>query len=421
MFISRTPLRISLVGERLLPLALLLAGPACDSRSVPGGDASGLDASSASDGSSAPDAASHTCNKLVAMGTTLLGPKSQLNARPALTHDGTRFGVAWLHGKDFSATNQATLRFTRVDAAGKADNTAGVEVGAAISVVPPGLAYGGGEYGLLYRAPSPAIGDVSVLSRLGPDGSARHKAVTLGGNSREVTLARSGNGYAALLVEPGSSASYTLQFATVDAKGTVKRKKIHSGAGYWLNWLAPRTGGYAAAWGNTFARLDPGGAVQHTATLKNGMSAVYSASAVGYAVAYIDLSASSKENVRFQLLDPQGKPVGPPRMAGTSAGFGAMIARYIALVWTGGMHVVVYTRYPGAGSQLVAQLLDSKGISKGQPVAVPVCSPKQPGVNLAAAWGGGGLAGGTLAVAAMGGYSANSAAQLCLSRMRCMP
>jgi hypothetical protein len=102
---------------------------------------------------------------------------------------------------------------------------------------------------------------------------------------------------------------------------------------------------------------------------------------------------------------------------GTNASFGAMISRYIAMVWTGDMHIVVYTQYQSSGaSRLVAQLLDAKGAKVGhQPVAMPMCSPKQAGVDLAAAWGGG-----TLSVATMGGYSSTKATQLCVSRVRCV-
>jgi hypothetical protein len=391
---------------------LLLASTGCPTRTAVSTDGGEPRA----DGTAKSDTTHHTCKQLVAAGTTLLGPTSELNARPAMTHDGTHFAVAWIHGQDFSATSPATVRFTRVDSAGKAETAVGVKVGAAISVVTPALVHGGGEFGLLYRAPSPAIGDATVLARLRADGIPKQKAVVVGGDSRELALARSGVGYAALVVEPVKTTNYRLSFASVDAKGALSSKVIHTGGGYWLSWLSPRAGGYGAAWDHTFARLDAGGGMMHTTTLKSGMSAVYSASAVGYALAYLDLSMGSKENVWFQLLDPQGKPVGPARGVGTPASFGAMISRYIAMVWTGDMHIVVYTQYQSSGaSRLVAQLLDAKGAKVGQPVAMPMCSPKQPGVDLAAAWGGG-----TLSVATMGGYSSTKAARLCVSRIRCV-
>ena len=402
--------REATVRGRQWLINLLLAGVGCDARPVPAGDGGGgADAVSS-------DAAPHTCKQLVATGTTQLGPTTMNNARPSLIHDGSHFAVAWLHGKDFSATSSAMVRFARIDAAGKAEPAAGVEVGPAISVVTPAVAHSGGEYGLLYRAPSPATGDATVLARLKPDGTLVAKAVVVGGDSREVALTLSRDGYAALVVEQVKTNSTRLAFATVDAKGAVARKVIHSNAGYWLSWLAPRAGGYAAAWGNTFARLDAAGNLLQTTTNKTGMSAVFSASAVGYAVAFLELTPPSKEVVRFQLLDSGGMPSGPSRGVGTGASFGAMISRYIAMVWTGGMHIVVYAQYQTGGTRLVAQLLDAKGGQVGQPVAMPICSSKQPLMDLDAAWGGG-----TLAVASMGGYSSAMHTQLCVSRMRCAP
>jgi len=227
-------------------------------------------------------------------------------------------------------------------------------------VVQPALAYGGGEFAVLYRGPFPAITNVTVLARLRPDGTSKHKSLAVAGASRSLALARSGNGYTALLAQE-SKPSDRLVFARIDANGTVATKVVQSSGGYWLLWLSPRTGGHVAGWGGVFARLGLSGALQHTTMLKNGMSQVFAASAVGYAVAYISYSGSPpKDNVQLQLLDTLGKPVGPPQVAGGNAGFGAMISRYIALVWTGGMHIVAYARYSSGGSQqLVAQLLDA--------------------------------------------------------------
>ena len=396
---------------------MLLTVPACDSRPVPAADGAldvRADVTPRPDALPRQDATLHTCKKLVALGATQLGPKTENNARPAMVHDGTQFGVAWLHGKDFSATSPATLRFTRVDSAGKAHTAEGIKVGAATSVVQPGLAYGGGEYAVLYRGPSPAITDVTVLARLRPDGTSKHKALAVAGVSRSLALVRSGNGYTALMAQE-SKPSDRLVFARIDAKGTVTTKVVQSSGGYWLPWLSPRTGGYVAGWGGVFARLGPGGALQHTSMLKNGMSQVYAASAVGYAVAYIAYSGPSKDNVQLQLLDSLGKPVGPPQVAGGNSGYGAMISRYIALVWTGGMHIVAYARYSSGGSQqLVAQLLDAQASPMGSPVAMPLCTSKPAFVDLAAAWGKD-----TLAVAFMG--STSKSARLCVSRMRCQP
>ena len=399
-------------------LGLMLLGVwACDSRPVPAADGAldvRADGAPGSDVQPRPDATLHTCKKLVALGATPLGPKTENNARPAMVHDGIQFGVAWLYGKDFSATSPATLRFTRVDSAGKAHNAEGVKVGAATSVVQPALAYGGAEYAVLYRGPSPAITDVTVLARLRPDGTSKHKALAVAGASRSLALARSGNGYAALMAQESKS-SDRLVFARIDAKGTVTTKIVQSAGGYWLPWLSPRTGGYVAGWGGVFARLGPDGALQHTTMLNNGMSQVYATSAVGYSVAYISYSGPSKDNVQLQLLDTLGKPVGPPQVAGGNSGFGAKISRYIALVWTGGMHIVVYSRYSSGGSQqVVAQLLDAQASPVGGPVAMPVCTSKPAFVDLAAAWGKD-----TLAVTFIG--STSKSARLCVSRMRCQP
>ena len=388
---------------------LLLTFLACDSRPVSVTD--GMPPRS--DTGSGSDATLHTCKKLVALGATALGPNTDSNARPAMVHDGTHFGVAWLHGKDFSATSSATLRFTRVDSAGKAQTAEGVKLGAANSVVTPALAHGNGEYGVLYRGPSPTMTDVTVLARIRPDGTFKQKVVAVAGVSRNLALVRSGGGDAGLAAETGKS-STRLVFASVDAKGAVTQKVVQSAGGYWLPWLHPRAGGYVAAWENTFARLATGGALQYSTMLKTGMSQVLAPSAVGYAVAYIPFNPPSTGNVQLQLLDALGKPVGPPRVAGGNAGFGAMIARYIAHVWTGGMHIVVYSRYSRGGSHLVAQLLDAKASPVGGPVNMPLCNTKSAMIDLAAAWGGG-----TLAVAIMGGFTVSKGARLCVSRLRC--
>ena len=236
---------------------LLLSVPSCDSRTVPAADGgTRADGGARIDGAPQPDASTadatlHTCKKLVALGATPLGPKTKNNARPAMVHDGTHFGVAWLHGKDFSATSPATLRFTRIDSAGKAHTAEGIKLGAATSVVQPALAHGGGEYAVLYRGPSPAMTDVTVLARLRPDGTSKHKALAVAGASRSLALARSGNGYTALVAQE-SKPSDRRVFVRVDAKGTVTTKVVQSSRGYWFTLLSPRTGGYAAGWGNVF-------------------------------------------------------------------------------------------------------------------------------------------------------------------------
>ena len=108
---------------------------------------------------------------------------------------------------------------------------------------------------------------------------------------------------------------------------------------------------------------------------------------------------------------------GPPQMAGGNSGYRAMISSYIALVWTGDMHIVAYARYSSGGSQqLVAQLLDAKASPVGGPVAMPLCTSKPAFVDLAAAWGGD-----TMAVAFMSGYTSSKGARLCVSRVRCLP
>ena len=398
---------------------LLLAVAACHSRSVPAAD-DAVDArtDAARSDSLVTDASPHTCKQLVALGATQVGPNTGYSGRPSVVHDGTHFGVAWLHGNSFtngSPAVPATVRFTRVDSAGKPQSSEGVKVGEATSDVQPALAYGGGEYAVLYRGPTLGLPGLTLLHRLRPDGTAKQKvSVTVA--ARSVALAWSGDGHAALVAERGA-ATDTLVLATVDAKGAVTRKVVQSGGSYWLPWIAPLAGGYAAAWGSSFARLSTTGSLQQVTLIKNGMSPVYAPSGGGYAVAYIDFHGTPpKENVQFQLLDPQGKAVGQQHAAGQNAEYGAMIARYISLVWTGGMHVVVYARWTSTSSALVAQLLDGKGATVGTPVALPLCPPKPMFVNLAAAWGKD-----SLAVATMGGYNSAKGARLCVSRLRCVP
>ena len=401
--------------KRMWPCVLLLAGAACHTRSVPATD----DAAGAvgSDSQPGADAAPHTCKQLVALGATRVGPATGYGGRPSVVHDGTHFGVAWLHGKTYSSSPgvAVSLRFTRVDSAGKAQPAEGVKVGDAFSDVQPALAHGGGEYAVLYKGSSAGLAGMTLLDRLRPDGTSRQRVpVTVG--SRSVALAWSGGGHAALVVEKGA-VDDTLVLATVDKKGTVTRRVIQLSGGYWLPWIAPRAGGYAAAWGSTFARLSAAGGLQKQTLVTSGMSPVYAPSGGGYAVSYIAFNGSPpKENLQFQLLDPQGKAVGQPRPAGQNADVGAMIARYISLVWTGGMYVVVYSRWTKTSSALVAQLLDGKGATVGAPVALPLCTPKPVFVNLDAAWGKG-----YLAVATMGGYSTATDGRLCVSRMRCTP
>ena len=403
------------------PGVLLLAATACHTRSVPAADGAGDLRTDAvpSDSLLTADAAPHTCKQLVALGSTQVGPNTGYSARPSVAHDGSQFGVAWHHGKSFSNGTPGapvTLRFTRVDSAGKAQSPEGVKVGDATSDVQPALAYGGGQYAVLYRGASlSGLSGQTVLDRLRPDGTSKQR-VSVTAAPRSVALTWSGGGHAALVAEKGAS-NDTLVLATVDTKGAVTRKVVQSGGSYWLPWIAPRAGGYVAAWGGSFARLSATGSLQQVTMIKSGMSPVYSPSSVGYAVAYLDFHGTPpKENVLFQLLDPSGKALGQPRGAGQNADYGAMIARYIAMVWTGGMHVVVYSRWSTTGSALVAQLLDHKGATVGTPVPLPLCTPKPLFVNLAAAWGNG-----SLAVAASGGYSSGKGARLCVSRIRCLP
>ncbi len=403
-----------------LPAVLvLLASPACHTRSVPASDGTvdlQTDAQP-SDAPRAPDAGPHSCKRLVALGATPLGPKTEYNARPAVVHDGTHFGVAWLHGKAFTFGTPAatmTLRFTRVDSAGKAPGE-GVKVGLATSDVVPALVSGSGEYAVLYKAPSPATPAVTVLQRLRPDGTAKQKALVVAGETQSLALARTGSGYAALAVEKGKP-SQTLVFVGVDAKGVWTRRTVHTGGSYWFPWLRQYANGYAAAWDTAFARLSKGGATLKVTPVTGGISPMYSESGGGHAVAYIRSHGTPPvDNLELRLLDAEGKQVGKPRVVGGNAAYGAVIARYVSLVWTGGMHVAVYARWTKTSkSPLVAQLLDGKGVPVGGPVVVPLCTSNPAYMDLAAAWGKD-----TLAVATNGFTS--TGARLCLSRIRCLP
>ena len=401
---------LALVALVLLPLT------SCGSRAVTG--VSG-DAQSTGDAAPPRDLSLHTCKRLVAHGATALGPAKDYNAQPALTHDGTHFGVAWLHGRSFSTSSPADLRFTLIDPAGKAAAQEGVLVDTAASFLTPALVHGGGEYGLLYRESKPGKSD-TLLAVLGPDGATRKTWKVGTGEIRGLALARSGQGYAALVAKEGRPRD-ELIFARINIKGAgaVLSTTVQTGGGYWLPWLAPRSGGYMAAWDSSLARLGPDGALQHSAQIKGGFTAVWAPSAVGYAVAYISSAGSPPtDNVHLQLLDTLGKQIGPPRTVGGTADFGAMIAKYISLTWTGGMHIVVYSRYTSTGSpRLVAQLLDAHASPVGGPVNMPMCNTRPPvTVHLAAAWGGD-----TLAVAVREGSSGSQSARLCLSRVRCQP
>ena len=406
------------------PAVLLLAG--CDSRtvSVPVPDGAAADGRTDRmvwDAPAYPEASAPPCALLVAQGATELGPKTATNARPAVVHDGTHFGVAWLHGQKFTygtPASTASLLFARVDAAGKAVNAAGAKLGVATSDVLPALTFGGGEYAVLFKTPSPATTPaVTVLQRFRPTGSATGKATVVAGETRGVALAPSpGGGQAALLAEKGKPGD-TLVFVGHDAKGVWTRRTVHSGGSYWLPWIGRGASGYAAAWQGGFARLSPGGAPQQVTTGGGGISPAYSVSASGYAVAYIRSHGSPPtDNVEFQRLGAGGTADGKARVVGGNASYGALIASYVSLVWTGGMHVVVYERYSSTSSALVAQLVDAKGGTVGGPVTVPLCTPKAVVVDLAAAFGGD-----TLAVVTRGAHPGAEGVRLCVSRMRCMP
>jgi len=412
MFFSHSPPG----GQLALMALLLLALTTCDSRVV---NAVVGDARAETDGAPLQDLRLQTCKRLVALGATALGPKTDYNALPALTHDGTHFGVAWLHGRSFSTSSPAALRFTRVDSGGRASSPEGVPVGTAVSSMLPALAHGGGEYGLLYREAKPGSTD-TLLALLRPDGTTRQTWIVGTGTAWSLALARSGQGYAALVAEEGKlSDNLILARINIMGTGASYKKTVQTGNGYWLPWLALRPGGYMAAWDSTLARLGPDGTLQHSVQIKGGYSTVWAPSAVGYAVAYLSTTGSPPgDNVQLQLLDALGKRIGPPQAVGGSAGYGAMIARYISLTWTGGMHIVVYSRYSSSGSsQLVAQLFDAHASPVGGPVSMPMCTTRPAStVNLAAAWGGD-----TLAVAVRGGSSGSQSARLCLSRVRCQP
>jgi len=317
---------------------------------------------------------------------------------PAITADGTGFGVAWVSRPGATPPpGPATLHFTRTSLDGKPFQQKGIAVTSASNSTVPAMAHRKGEYAVMYHN-----GSSPALARIDEDG--KMLASTSFPGVRSYAVAAHSSGFVVLHSRDKSPARLMLtSFLGAPSTGTVQ---VHSGGQYFSLWITQRASGFALAWDGSFALMDAKGAtkVVQPLTKKYMSSPAFTTAGSGYGTAY---ARASDFRVEVQPMDAAGKPKGSPKEVG-QASISASPLRQISLVWTGRQYVVLF-HY----NDFKAQLVDPDGSPVGALVKLPSCMSFSYGRS-GAAWQSG-----RLGVVYEAGLSGPTHSAICLAVLKC--
>jgi hypothetical protein len=386
-------------------LGLLGVGIGCGSRAASTSDAQAVEDTGAhrdrpaQDGRTGLDATTVTCSSLSVVGQVGLEQADTMKFGPQVAFDGERFAVVW-HSQPGIAM---------VDAAGKTSTPDGVKLGPDNGIIPASLVPAANDYAILHMQISAGAEPGVELRHVNADG------LTLGttaikGLFYQAAMTTHPSGHAVFLaVQSGSP-----ELVVVGSSGSVSSPKILGSAQVMSSlWLAPRPGGFAAAWSSTNKNgtlhvLDPTFNILKQTGVGHGASITSPSFAVmsnGFAAVYVaygnqvesEVYDGSGERLGHQTLSPAGTPI-----TATSQ---------TALVWNGKQLFAVYAG--AVGGQYVVQVLDGSGVPTSKSVQLPNCLATAHGIS--AAWGGN-----QLAVAAINEASGVMASTVCVTLMGCL-
>jgi hypothetical protein len=356
------------------------------------------------------DAPSGPCTRLEVVGQLKLACKGQypnitdpFNLSGAVTHNGQGFGVTWVV-KQSGGVQQGQLKFIRIDY--KANVVTSKHATIASNAAGPQITFGPGGYGVYYNS------GTSAALALGTEQGAFYSALSVGPATLFYAWTRDATGYARL--SSADVAGEPLVFERLQPSGPAGKQVVDTGAAYLGQWLAPRPGGFAAAWADELVLLDSNGKpvgppVKVLSKALASPAAFVVAGASGYGVVYARVSDHHLEG---QLLDAAGKPKGAPRpIAQAYLDSAALFSRRIFLEWTGTHYLLTYPTKGASSPRL--QVLDAAMNLVGSPVALPGCS--QISHTTSTAFGAGRLAVATSG----GGYSKSWCSTACVAVLEC--
>lgn len=415
---SRAVARIAAV----VALAALSSSGACGDRTAVGADSRPDQPSDSARGEGPPsdllrpgdlpvrlDAPSGPCARLEVVGQLKFTSKGTYpyltdayNTSGAVTHNGEGFGITWVV-KQFGGGTQGQLRFNRIDY--KANVVSSKHATIASNAAGPQITFGPWGYGVYYHS-----GKSATLA-LGTKQGVFSGAQPAGPATPFYAWTRDATGYARL--SSADVAGEPLVFERLQPSGPAGKQVVDTGAAYLGQWLAPRPGGFAAAWADELVLLDSAGKPvgPPTKVLSKSLAspaAFVVTGASGYGAVYARVSDHHMEG---QLLDAAGKPKGAPRLiAPVHLDSAALYSRRIFLEWTGTHYLLTY---PTKGGSPRVQVLDGAMKLVGSPVALPSCS--QISHTTSTAYGAG-----RFAVAYTGGgYSKPTGSTACVAVLEC--
>jgi hypothetical protein len=375
-------------------ILLLGAAAGCGGRPAAGADSgtASSDQLARSDRLLAPDrrtpvadaAAARTCSSLKLVGQTSLELADTMKLGPQVVFDGERFALIWHSQPGYVSSLNGELRFALVDAAGKTETPAGLVLGSDDGSLRAALgtsAIHAGQYAVARRPVSPTCH--LEYSRIDAKGKVAGGGLCIAGQFNQAALSPHPTGQALFLAEQ----SGVPRLLVVDTASPPPGKILGSNQVMASLWLAPRPGGFAAAWATTnsnselflldqsFALLKTTkvghGKVKHPsfAVLPDGLAAVYA------------VAGSLASPIESEIYDAAGQPLAHQQVA--LRGDYVATTDETALSWTGSQLVAVYSA-PVSGRYTV-RLLDAGGKPAGDPVPVPNCLATAR--DLAAAWG----------------------------------
>jgi hypothetical protein len=401
-------------------LCVLVLVTGCGSRAAVSADLSVAGDSARRDGQPPPDKAipsadvpAARCTSLSMTGQTLLEVADTMKFAPAVAFDGERFALVWHSQLAVISSMNGDLRFALVSSDSKTDTPDGIKLGSdngiLHAVISPSATHGG-QYAVLnlQAQPEPCL----TFSRIDAKGTALGGVCIKGQFYQAAMSSHPAGGEALFLAEQSGSP----KLMVVDSPGTPPATKILGSAQVMSSlWLAPSSGGLAAAWsttnstGSLFLLDQAFGVLKQTVvgyghTIKEPSFTVVPG---GFAAVYTKSQEMGGE-VELERYDPAATPLGHSTVA--TLGDYAATTGETALSWTGSQLAVTYSS-PVSGMYSV-RLVEPDGMPAGDAVQVPRCLAT--GRDVVTAWGKD-----RLAVVTIDEASGVMKSTVCVTQMAC--